>query len=150
MYTITRQIQWPDGNKVVEISKGGLDYTNPDALVPAYDGEFEEFSNPIEAVETAIEICRQWRKNGGKGAMLGIGATLGMTLPFDTCSFKDAIAWAKEKIETLKTCPHCNEIMEGSSEFWHAGEFTENDFYPYDDGPEYCSKSCAEANSLYQ
>ena len=32
-YTITRQRQFPEGTPVVEVSSGGLDYTNPDALV---------------------------------------------------------------------------------------------------------------------
>ncbi len=64
MYTITRQIQWPDGTSIVEISEGELDYTNPDALVEKYPGEFETFDNPIEAVNTAIEICKSWRNDG--------------------------------------------------------------------------------------
>ena len=43
MYTVTRQCQWPDGDNVVEVSVGGIDYCNPDALSPKYAGEFEEY-----------------------------------------------------------------------------------------------------------
>ncbi len=67
-YTVTRQLQWPEGTPVVEISAGGRDYTNPDALSPHYPGEFETFG----------------------GAM-----AVGMTLPFDSCTFQEAREWAK-------------------------------------------------------
>ena len=36
MFTVTRQRQFPDGENVVEVSAGGLDYTNPDALGAKY------------------------------------------------------------------------------------------------------------------
>jgi len=39
MYTVTRQIQWPDGTPVVEVSEGDINYTNPDALKEKYPGE---------------------------------------------------------------------------------------------------------------
>ncbi len=96
-YTVTRQLQWPEGTPVVEISAGGRDYTNPDALSPCYPGEFEIFDDPVEAVETAISICRAWRKDGKKEARIGHGATGGMTLPFDSCTFEEARLWAKQR-----------------------------------------------------
>ena len=61
MYTVTRQRQFPDGENVVEVSAGDHNYTNPDALVAKYAGEFEEFTDPRDAVETAIQIVRDWR-----------------------------------------------------------------------------------------
>lgn len=151
MYTITRQLQWPEGTAVVEISAGGLDYTNPDALVAKYPGEFEEFKNPIEAVETAIAICRSWRKDGKKKASIGIGVTGGMTMPFDTCTFKNAEAWAKERYEKLEKCPACDEIVEDLEVWYRAGIFTlSGEFIPYDDGYKYCSESCAEKASEFE
>ena len=60
MYCVTRQMYWPGGTKVVEIADGGLDYCNPDALVSKYNGEFEEFVSPLEAVRTAVRILLQW------------------------------------------------------------------------------------------
>jgi hypothetical protein len=96
MYTVTRQRQWPDGVNLVEISAGGVDYCNPDALAAKYSGEFEEYRDPCEAAETAIEICRAWRKDNPKERIaIGLGATAGMTMPFDSCTFVSARQWAK-------------------------------------------------------
>lgn len=93
---VTRQLQWPDGKRVVEVSIGGIDYTNPDALVPKYEGEFVEYYDPIEAVETAIRICRKWREDGHKDAKVGFGSTGGFTAPFEDCTFKEARGWARK------------------------------------------------------
>jgi hypothetical protein len=100
-YTVTRQLQWPEGTPVVEVSSGGLDYTNPDALSPRYPGEFETYDDPAEAIEVAIAICRSWRKDGKKEARVGYGATGGMNLPFEPCTFREARQWAKRRRETL-------------------------------------------------
>lgn len=150
MYTVTRQLQWPEGTAVVEVSNGGLDYTNPDALVAKYSGEFEEFLSPVEAVETAIDICRSWRNDGKKSAKVGIGATGGMTLPFDTCSFKDAQLWARKTEEGLQKCPTCGKIVEDLKEWYLAGTYTKDGFYPNDDGEKYCSEYCAEKASEFE
>ena len=63
MHTVTRQVNTFEGTKVVEISQGGIDYCNPGALSKRYPGEFEEFANPVEAVEAAILIAQQWQKD---------------------------------------------------------------------------------------
>jgi len=149
MYTVTRQLQWPDNEPVVEVSYGGLDFTNPNALCEKYDGEFEEFKNPVEAVETAVEICEAWRKDGEKGAQIGIGATGGMVIPFEPCSFETARKWAQKESDSLEKCPTCGEIVEDLKEWYLAGIFTENDFFPYDDGFKYCSEHCAEKASEF-
>lgn len=149
MYTVTRQIQWPDGDPVVEVSEGGVDYTNPDALVAKYAGEFEEFKDPRDAVEAAISICREWRKDGKKNAKVGIGATGGMTMPFDTCTFKEAKEWADSVYKKLQRCPTCGEITEDLREWWQAGEYFADDFLPNDDGEKYCSEFCAEKHSIF-
>lgn len=101
-YTITRQSQWPGGLPVVEISEGGIDYTNPDALFPKYPGEFEEFNDPVKAVNVAIEICRSWRKDNQHKAKIGIGATGGMTMPFEPTSFKAAREWAVNRKDNIE------------------------------------------------
>jgi hypothetical protein len=134
MFTVTRQRQWPDGDCVVEVSTGGRDYTNPDALVEKYAGEFEEFADPREAVKTAIEIARQWRRDSKHKVSIGVGSTLGMTMPFDRGTQREAIAWAKEKWESLPKCAGCGEPLPDKRERWHANEW---------DGLEYCSESCA-------
>lgn len=132
MFTVTRQCQWPDGENVVEVSSGGIDYCNPDALGAKYQGEFQEFKDPREAVETAIEIVKSWRKDSRKRITIGVGSTHGMTMPFDKGTFKDARLWAKEVYAKLKKCAGCNEPMEKKT--WYANDW---------DGLEYCSERCA-------
>ena len=137
MYTVTRQHQWPDGANLVEISSGGLDYTNPDALVAKYAGEFEEYVDPRDAVETAIEICRAWRKdNPSERIAIGHGATAGMAMPFDACTFVSARQWAKLVWEKLEKCAGCVEPLPDSKR----ARWTANDW----DGLEYCSEDCAQ------
>ena len=132
-YTVTRQLQWPDGMPVVEVSVGGIDYTNPDALVARYPGEFETFDGPREAVETAIAICRAWRKDGEPAARVGVGATGGMTMPFETCSFKAARKWARERFEAMPKCDRCGRLL---PEHY----YTRPDL----DDQRVCSEYCAE------
>ena len=132
MFTVTRQCQWPDGTNIVEVSEGGIDYCNPDALCAKYKGEFQEFADPREAVETAIEIVRAWRKDSTKRISIGVGSTAGMTMPFSPETFLGARAWAKEVWKRLPKCTGCNEPMQ--KETWHANDW---------DGLEYCSEHCA-------
>lgn len=148
MYTVTRQMQWPEGNPVVEISSGGIDYCNPDALVAKYEGEFCEYDDPREAVKVAVGIVRGWRKDGEKRAMLGIGATGGMTMPFDTSTFKEASEWAEKRYVSLKKCPCCNEILKEKQELWSSGFITKNGDFLSDDEYIYCSERCAEKNNV--
>jgi len=100
-YTVSRQLQWPEGTPMVEVSAGGIDFTNPDALVERYPGELCTYDDPVEAVDVAIEICRSWRQDGQPKAMIGIGATGGMTMPFDPCTFHDAKVWARQRRQTM-------------------------------------------------
>ena len=136
MYTVTRQRQWPEGTNLVEISSGGIDYCNPDALGAKYSGEFEEYRDPREAVETAIEICRAWRKdNPSERIAIGHGATAGMTMPFDACTFVSARKWARLVWDELEKCPGCGEpLPDEKRKLWHANDW---------DGLEYCSEDCA-------
>ena len=136
MYTVTRQHQWPDGEYVVEVSAGGIDYCNPDALTAKYAGEFQEFSDPREAVETAIGIVKEWRKDApGKRISIGVGATMGFTIPFSPETFRYARAWAKKTWDRLLKCPYCGDPMpDDKRKFWRANDW---------DGIEYCSEQCA-------
>ena len=107
--TVTRQLQWPEGKPVVEVSIGSIDYVNPDALVAKYPGEFVEYDNPVKAVEAAISICRKWRQDGRRDAKVGFGSTGGFTLPFEECSFAEATKWAKNLLsKRIEQCDHCS------------------------------------------
>ena len=132
-YTVTRQIQWPEGTPVVEVSSGGIDYTNPDALGKKYQGEFETFDDPREAATTAIAICKAWRLDSKKKAKVGHGATGGMTMSFDTCTFKDLLAWADKTYEGLPKCDRCGDLL--PKEYYTVQEL-------YDE--KFCREYCAE------
>ena len=132
-FTVTRQLQWPEGSPVVEVSAGGLDYTNPDALVACYCGEFETYDDPREAVATAIAICKAWRQDGGKHACIGTGATGGMTMPFEPCTLREAKEWAEKRYREMPKCARCGEIL------------PERYYYDPDDPEDkFCSEFCAE------
>ena len=128
-YTVTRQIQWPDGDAVVEVSAGGRDYSNPDALMQRYEGEFEEFLDPALAAEAAIAICRAWRRDGRKDAKVAWGSTGGMTLPFDPSTFRALRRWAKAARKRLPTCDGCGDLLPqqpyrvGDHEEWFCHEY---------------------------
>lgn len=133
-WTVTRQCQWPDGNNVVEVSYGGIDYCNPDALAKEYAGEFLTFDDPREAAETAIEICKQWRKDRPKDkAKVGVGSTGGWTMPFDPTTFKELRRWAKETWAKLEKCG-CGKPLPEKRKRWKADDWS---------GEEFCSEYCA-------
>lgn len=154
MYTVTRQHYWGVEEKdayVVEVSAGGFDYCNPDALVSKYSGEGEEYEDPREAVEVAIQIVKDWRRDGEKRAKIGIGATGGYTMPFDPTTFADAKKWAEKEYESLEKCAGCDTVIEDAKEWYQAGTiFKDGEFLPYEDGYKYCSERCAEKASGYE
>lgn len=139
VWMVTRQCYYYSGENVVEVSYGGRDYCGSDALSAKYDGEFEAFDDLREAVEVAIEICRQWRKDGQKDARIGVGCTMGMGLEIEGNTFENARKIAKHAYEKAPKCPMCGGIMpDDEDEWWRF----------YDEGWEsderYCSERCAE------
>lgn len=151
MYTVTRQLQWGTGESVVEVSRGSLDYTNPDALIEKYSGEGDEYEDPREAVEVAIQIVKNWRKDGERRATIGVGGTGGMTIPFKPETFAYARAWAKKEYESLEKCARCDTIIEDAKEWYQAGTFfKDGEFLPCENGYKYCSERCAEKASNYE
>lgn len=142
-YVVTRQLQYPDGNHVVEISSGGIDYTNPDALAAKYTGEFEEFADPREAVDVGWQIAAAWQRNlrangDDNEVMIAMGCTGGDTMPFDGepllfANFLQMRKSARIKWEKLPKCDQCGELL-GKERF---GSWEHNEF-------NCCSEYCAE------
>ena len=137
-FTVTRQCQWPTGKRIVEISEGGLDYTNPDALAQRYPGEFETFTGMVEALETAIAIAEAWKKESAQKIYIGIGNTHGFTMPFEGVSacktnYRKLRTQAKKYDEALPHCPQCGDIMP-SKENCYTHKFCDEEF---------CSENCA-------
>ena len=96
---------------VVEVSAGGVEYTNPDALTAIYSGEFQTFDDREKLPVTAIEICRSWRHDGESKAKVAHGATGGMTMPFESRTFHELKHWANQAYERLPKCDRCGEVL---------------------------------------
>jgi hypothetical protein len=155
-WTVTRQHQWPDGEFCVEISSGGIDYCNPGMLKAKYAGEGETYDSPLEAVNVAIRIAKEWQAeeneeddedDGPRTVHIGKGATGGMTMPFD-CepldekTFDNLISEAMEEEAAMPKCDHCGKIL------------PERAYKAYNgcglDEERYCSEYCAdEAIAFY-
>lgn len=138
---VSRQSYWPDGTNVVEIAAGGCDYANADMLVEEWPklGEGETFSDPRKAVDAAIAICREWRKQKVK-CSIAHGYTAGYTMPFEEGTFKESIAWANATWEKMEKCDcGCGEPL--GKEWWTANDW---------DGLKYATEYCAEKNMAYE
>jgi len=132
-WTVTRQRQWPDGTPMVEVSVGGRDYTNPDALAVKYSGEFETFDDPREAARVAIAICEAWHRDGETEAQVGHGATGGDTMPFSPCEYSELTQWAEERYAAMEKCPQCGDLLSKTR-------------YTYPELPDqvFCSEFCVD------
>lgn len=133
-YFVSRQCYWPDGENVVEIAMGGLDYSNADMLVSKYAGEGEEYYDPREAVEAALEIAKQWKSDcPDKEIGVASGCTMGYTMPFEPSEEKELKEWAEKQYEGLPKCDRCGDLIEG-------------DGYVLFDEPDwkFCREYCAE------
>jgi hypothetical protein len=133
---VSRQVYWGvDDPNTVEIAQGGLDYANPDMLVSKYPGEGQEYTNPIEAVEAAIEIAKAWKRDCPKLKIsIASGYTGGCTMPFEASTRRELRVWAKKLYETLPKCDQCGSLIEGDPVI-----LTE-----YSDDGKFCRGYCAE------
>ena len=133
-YFVSRQKYYYSGESVVEVESNGLDYAGSDMLVKKYRGEGQSYASPIEAVEVAIEICRQWRIDGEHLAHVGVGSTGGMGFEIEPTTFKQARLWAKEAFEELPKCDRCGDIL--PKEYYT--------LYDIDNDEKYCGEYCAD------
>jgi hypothetical protein len=136
-FTVTRQHRWSDGLKIVEVSQGGIDYANPDALVKKWQGEFEEYTGMTAAVEAAIGIAKAWQETTTDQIFIGVGATHGMTMEFDAMSLNDKtfdqlLTEAEKFDENLPRCGHCGDALKGQNYRHDLNEY------------KFCSEYCAE------
>jgi hypothetical protein len=146
VFTVTRQCQWPHGDCVVEISQGGVDYSNPDCLSGQYPGEIEEYDGMTDAVEAAIKIAEAWQADERKKPrhkrqpiLIAVGNTGGHTMPFEgeRLTKKNLAALrekAKEFDDKLPKCDHCGKIIK---EKWTHPHSQWND-------TAFCSEYCAD------
>lgn len=138
IFTVTRQHRWSDGLKIVEVSQGGSDYANPDALCKKWQGEFDEYTGMTPAVEAAIGIAKAWQETTTDQIFIGVGCTHGMTMDFDALTLNDKtfdmlLNNAAKFDESLPKCEHCGDMLTGDN---YGHEFSE--------GYCFCSERCAE------
>lgn len=133
-YCVTKQLQWPDGDRVVEVSVGDYNYTNPDAI-----GHIEEFEFATEAAQRAIKLQQEWQQDHlDEEVSVGHGYTMGCTAPFESEEPEELLAWAKERDDALPCCDQCGEKI--SSE--------ESTFRLFDEDAVFCQEHCAEQYQL--
>ena len=131
-WTVTRQYPYyynsgsEEKSYVVEIAMGGIDYSGSDALSKKYDGEFRTFNSLVEAVETAIRIRDQWRKDSPNlNIEIGTGATGGGMFEIEPTDMDDdeLRTWAQERDDKYGT----GEEEDESGEWWDEGEWEEEE-----------------------
>lgn len=136
---VSRQSYWgidaPECN-VVEIAYGGIDYANADMLCEKYEGEGEEYTDPVEALDAAIRIRDAWTADRPDDAPhIEHGFTGGNTIPFtDEPTDEELRQWAEETKAKLPRCERCGGIISGDP--WKINDD------PWDE--QFCSESCAD------
>lgn len=138
-FTVTRQKRWDDGVNLVEITQGGLDYVNPDMLVPKYRNEGETTASLCEAVENAIEIAESWQEDSKEEIFIACGNTHGMTAHLDEMELNEEnykiLKEQAEKIDdSLPQCDRCGKIIDAKKHIIHT-ELSDERF---------CSEYCAD------
>ncbi len=90
-YCVTKQVQWPDGDMVVEVSIGDFNYCNPGAM-----GDIEKFELATDAAQRAIELQQEWQQeHPSEEVFVGHGYRMGRWLHFESEEPEELLAWAK-------------------------------------------------------
>lgn len=133
---VSRQRYWPDGDLLVELALGGLDYSNPGMMGAKYRnlGEGQEYTDPREAVEAGLAILKAWRLDAPEeDIQIGHGNTFGFTMPFSGESEDKLKSWADKIYDSLPKCAQCSDLLGKEKYGCHeTGEY------------ECCSERCAE------
>ncbi len=136
-FYLSRQNYWPDGDLVVEIAKGGLDYANADMLSDqgtpyAKMGCGQEYADPREALKAAIAIRDEWLVLSSRSDIrVETGYTGGYTMPFQAFPDDEDLAmWAQREWDAIEKCARCGEPI---VEAWH---------HHFDPETLYCSDNC--------
>ncbi len=132
LYAVTRQCQWPDGDCFVQISRGGLNYIDPNVLSPRYAGEFETYHDPRKAAEAAIHICLAWRKDGQIDANIEFAFVYHLKAYCKPVTFQEVEEWAREEYKKLPKCEGCGELLPKN---YYALSNSHN--------TKFCAKDCA-------
>ena len=121
-YYVSRQCYWPDGDLVVEIAGGGLDYANADMLTTLWpaSGEGQEYDDPRAALQAAIQVRHLWQMvEPDETVRIEVGFTGGYTMPF--CEYPNdeyLVEWAKQEYDSLPKCDRCGDLLDGDNYYY--------------------------------
>jgi len=110
VFFVSRQHYFNQNLNAVEIAFPSIDYSSPDMLVANYAGEGEEYKDPRDAVEAALRIRDEWKKDSGEEIIVTAGSFNGMEGEEETD--EDLRAWAEKQYASMPKCAVCGEIID--------------------------------------
>jgi len=133
-YFVSRQFYYYQQINVVEIAYPSIDSSGPDMLIEKYKGEGEEYKNPIEALDVALNIASAWQEDiPDEDIFITFGCMeFGEGEPINPKDLED-IEELKQNIqkhyESLPKCDYCNELIDEKEYFVNPdSEYTEDKF----------------------
>jgi len=137
MYFVSRQFYYYQQINVVEIAYPSIDSSGPDMLIEKYAGEGEEYKNPIEALEIALNIASNWQVDIPDedifitfGCMeFGEGEPIN---PKDLEALEELKQNIQKHYESLPKCSYCGELID------------EKEYYINEDSQWTDDKFCSE------
>lgn len=133
-YFVSRQFYYYQQINVVEIACPSIDSSGPDMLIEKYKGEGEEYKNPIEALDVALNIASAWQAdNPDEDIFITFGC---MELiegnPIDFKNHEDIEELKKEvqkHYENLPKCSYCGELIDEKEYYVNPdSEYTDDKF----------------------
>lgn len=136
MFYVSRQVVWPEGNKVVEVVSPGLDHAGPDMLTEKFKslGEGREFASPVEAFEAAHQVRDAWQKINRDDDTVTI-EFLG-----ETGTDEELAAKAEALEAKLPKCDQCGDNLPSERK----------QFKDHETGDRYCSRECADKAAEFE
>jgi hypothetical protein len=145
-YYVCRQWYYYSGERMVELTEGGLDFSGPDQLVAQYPelGECRAFERPQEAALAAIKVMKAWQKDAPneeihvtvRSQLAGYSGMEG-----EPWTIRDIRLWAQEAWEAwekLPKCVRCGEVVSEDDAYGNCRTVFNDNMYPF------CSEYCAE------
>lgn len=133
-YFVSRQLYYYQNINVVEIAYPSIDSSGPDMLIEKYKGEGEEYKNPIEALDVALNIASAWQEDiPDEDIFITFGCMeFCEGEPIDINNHED-IEELKQNIqkhyESLPKCAYCNELIDEKEYFVNLDStYTEDKF----------------------
>jgi len=139
MFYVSRQVVWPDGNRVVEVVSPGMDHAGPDMLVDHFKslGEGKEFADPREALEAALAVRDAWQ---AKSTAEDEDTVQVNFMGHDEETDEELHAIAETMFEKMPKCDNCGDPLGRERDQYKNRET----------GEKYCSENCAQAAADFE